>query len=171
MATWHYALGQQTYGPVSDDVLRSLATQGVLGPMSNVLPAGSASWTPLYVHEAALGLRRTGDNTYVLSSGAVPTAAPVMPGPGMPPPPPPGYTQMANPVRGLEYSGWWRRVLALVLDTIILLIPTLILLVIAVDDLFDDVNSDGGGVNFDTQLSRFDTAGAVVASVTSPLQS
>lgn len=162
MTMWHYAIGQQTYGPVSDDVMRSLATQGVLGPMANVLPAGSASWTPLYVHEAMLGLRRTPEDGYVLASGGAPLAAPVLP--GMPPPPPPGFVPMQTASTRLEYSGWWRRVGALILDQLILMVPSLIIVLILISDTLDEIDSEGG-FQFNAQLSAFDSGGGIAASL------
>jgi uncharacterized RDD family membrane protein YckC len=80
MGYWRYAIDQQAYGPVSDEVIRDLAVQGVLSPMAHVLPEGSASWTSLYVHEAQLGLVRSPAGTY-----SVRTGPPNLPGAGVAP--------------------------------------------------------------------------------------
>jgi uncharacterized RDD family membrane protein YckC len=144
MAMWYYALGDKSYGPVSDDVIRSLATQGVLGPMASVLPEGSASWTPLHVHEMALGVRRTPGGDYVLA-GALP--GPAAPGwSAIPPPPPPPIYQPGIPYgspyqAGPNYASWWQRVGAYLLDGLVLLVPAVILILVVARPEFDDSGS------------------------------
>src|SRR4051794_24668202 len=128
MAMWHYAIGSQTFGPVSDEVIRSLATQGVLGPTASILPQGSASWTPLYVHETSLGLSRTVAGGYVaaappsaVSAGARSTPPPPPPPPPPSvfyPPPPSSYREVGATTgpNGMDLAGWWSRVAAALID-------------------------------------------------------
>jgi uncharacterized RDD family membrane protein YckC len=147
MATWYYAIGSQSYGPVSDEVIRSLATQGVLGPMASILTAGSASWTALHVHEMSLGLRRTAAGGYVL---AAPPASSYHDSGTPPPPPPPGFRSVApsgyQPVTpstapgGAEYAGWWERVAAFVLDFLVLAVPFIIVVVLVIQPKFVTVD-------------------------------
>ena len=178
MAQWRYAIDGQAYGPVSDEVIRSLAASGTLGPMSNILPEGSSSWTPLYVHEAMLGLVRTPQNSYVIAGaeqspgwstpgGAVPPP-PNSPGYGgaLPPPgtsgpgghaqpgyPPAGYAVYGGPGAGVigsvgELAGWWMRVAASLLDFVIVNLPLAIVLHLAGMRMFDRTDSAGSGARF-----------------------
>jgi uncharacterized RDD family membrane protein YckC len=208
MGYWRYAIDQQAYGPVSDDVIRDLAVRGVLSPMAHVLPEGSASWTSLYVHEAQLGLVRSPAGTYTvrgglptLSGGVVaPGASPpiavspsVAPAPSAPigavappagpsptpssggaaagpwaggpipppsgnpiPPPPPfagtytppvGYTpyQYGAPSSAGQYATWWKRFLAIVLDSLVTFIPMRILFAVLGTSPGVEVIDLGGG--------------------------
>lgn len=45
---WHYARGQQTFGPLSWEELWRLAQQGGVQPSDFVLPAGSREWQPAW---------------------------------------------------------------------------------------------------------------------------
>lgn len=152
MTNWRYAIEGQAYGPVSDEVIRSLAYQGVLGPMSNVLPEGSASWTPLYVHETMLGLSRNAQGIYSApegrgfgSSGARPwtNSPPPPPPPGSPTTiaprpvpgaaPPPGYATYSGPyaqavASGIPFASWGRRAAAAIIDAVVVQLPLAILL-------------------------------------------
>jgi uncharacterized RDD family membrane protein YckC len=129
MTTWYYALNGQTYGPVSDQALRDLAHSGVLNHESSVIVEGSASWTPLYVHEATLGLRRGPDGRY--SAGPPPLGAPISGVPHLPPPPaaPPGYTAWTPNLgaTSVSFASWWGRVGAFLLDLLVLLVPSIVI--------------------------------------------
>jgi len=157
---WHYAIGSQTFGPVSDEVIRSLATQGVLGPMASILPQGSASWTPLHVHETSLGLRRTAAGGYVVamapsafSAGGTPPPPPPPPPPVYYPAPPSSYRQMgpATGPNGMQLAGWWSRVAAALIDGFILGIPTVILFLVIVQP---KVSTDESTISVDVNNGR-----------------
>jgi uncharacterized RDD family membrane protein YckC len=103
--------------------------------------AGTSQWSTLGANEAQLGLQRTATGGYA-SAGATPPPppppppgyAPPPPGYGAPPPgyaaPPPGYgtygySPVSGPVTafGRTASQWWKRAVALIIDTIVLTVP------------------------------------------------
>ncbi len=55
MASWYYAVGSQTQGPVSEDELRSMAQRGELSATSYVVMEGETVWQALA--DVAAGLR------------------------------------------------------------------------------------------------------------------
>ena len=126
MMQWYYTIGAQAYGPVSNEVIRDLANRGVLGPNSNVLPQGAASWTSLRVHEAAIGLvrNRGGDYTGTQLLTAAYSSSPP------PPPPPPGYQQYRGSISSARLGSWWARAAALGLDGVIVGVPLNILVTV-----------------------------------------
>jgi uncharacterized RDD family membrane protein YckC len=128
MAQWRYAIDGQAYGPVSDEVIRSLAYQGVLGPMSTILVEGSSSWTPLYVHEAMLGLARTAQGNYApLIPGTRASTWAAASGSSTEGTGPFGAPSHLG-VRGALYATWWSRVLAAVIDFAVFELPLVLML-------------------------------------------
>lgn len=156
MPSWFYVQNGQTQGPVDDNTLRALAQQGTLNANDYVMGVGESSWRTMGAIEAQLGLTRDSFGGYRASSLGPPTGmAPPM---GTAPPsssipPPPGYASTytyGTPFAGtIEYAGWWSRVAALIIDSLILAVPFVILVAIFVD--FDDLGAGavpdfGGGL-------------------------
>ena len=139
MAEWYYIESGQTRGPVDDEAIRVLASVGRLTSASQLMPAGTSTWSTLGAYESQLGLQRTATGGYGLAGAPPPPPppgyAPPPPGYGAPPPgyapPPPGYgaygsySPATGPVTsfGRTASQWWKRAVALIIDTIVLTIP------------------------------------------------
>ncbi|MGE0880145.1 MAG: RDD family protein [Acidimicrobiia bacterium] len=145
MASWYYVQNNQTMGPVDDTALRSLATQGVLNSSSNVMPVGGTTWATLRDFEGQLGLTRDAYGSYAGGFGASMAPPPGGFAPGSSIPPPPGYSSTFNygtPFNAgmVVYAEWWRRLVALILDGLVLAIPGLI-----ISGIFGRVVTVGGG--------------------------
>ncbi len=144
MSSWYYMDAGQTRGPVDDDAIRVLASAGRLNPGSSLMMAGSSEWSTVGAFEAVLGLQRTPSGSYAPASASMPPPPPppgyAAPPPGYaPPPPPPGYG--VPPYAGSPYgvalppmtvfgqmaSQWWKRAVALIIDTLVLAVPLNIL--------------------------------------------
>ena len=139
MAEWYYIESGQTRGPVDDEAIRVLASVGRLTSASQLMLAGTSQWSTLGGYEAQLGLQRTATGGYGPAGSPPPPPppgfAPPSPGYGAPPPgygaPPPGYGtysaygQPTGPVTafGRTASHWWKRAVALIIDTIVLTVP------------------------------------------------
>ncbi len=112
---WHYAVGGQQGGPVSWDALRQMAAARQIGPQDLVWQQGTPNWQPA---SAVQGL---------FDSDVAPAR------PGYPPPYPAshyapgapdprlGYYTPEMPVR---FAGFWIRVVAAIIDGLIVFIPT-----------------------------------------------
>ncbi len=85
MAEWYYIESGQTRGPVDDEAIRVLASVGRLTAASQLMPAGTSTWSTLGAYESQLGLQRTA------TGGYGPAGTP-------PPPPPPGYAPSTSRV-------------------------------------------------------------------------
>ena len=142
MSSWYYMESGQTRGPVDDDAIRVLASAGRLNPASSLMMAGSSEWSTVGAFEAILGLQRTPSGSYAPAGAPMPPPPPppgyAAPPPGYAPPPPgyaappPGYGGgspygVALPpmtVFGQMASPWWKRAVALIIDTLVLVHPT-----------------------------------------------
>ena len=147
MTSWYYMESGQTRGPVDDDAIRVLASAGRLSPASSLMMAGSSEWSTVGAFEAILGLQRTPSGSYAPAGAPMPPPPP--PGYAAPPPgyaaPPPGYAApppgygggspygVALPpmtVFGQMASPWWKRAVALIIDSLVLFVPQTIILTI-----------------------------------------
>jgi uncharacterized RDD family membrane protein YckC len=134
-----------------------LASVGRLTSASQLMQSGASQWSTLGAFEAQLGLQRSATGGYGPTGAPPPPPPPGFvpppPGYGAPPPgyaaPPPGYGMAAGyrpaagPVTafGRMASHWWKRAVALILDSLILVIPLNILT--AVLGGFETTNIDG----------------------------
>ena len=141
MAEWYYIESGQTRGPVDDEAIRVLASVGRLTSASQLMLAGTSQWSTLGGYEAQLGLQRTRDRRLRPHAASPPPPppppgfAPPPPGYGAPPPgygaPPPGYGMYSGygqptgsvTAFGRTASHWWKRAVALIIDTIVLTVP------------------------------------------------
>lgn len=98
---WFFEYGGQQQGPVRLDVLRQMVMSGQLRPDALVWRAGMAQWAPA---------------RQIAGLGPFPTA---IPHPAMQPVPLGYYT----PAEVVEYGGFWRRVLAYIIDALIVGVP------------------------------------------------
>jgi uncharacterized RDD family membrane protein YckC len=136
---WFFEYSGQQQGPVRLHVLRQMAASGQLRPDALVWRAGMAQWTPA---------GQVGEVGPFPAAGAMPGAgagAGAMPYGGAQPVPLGYYT----PAEVLEYGGFWRRVLAYILDALIVGVPLFLLfagLDVMVDvDPFDEWPSSSIG--------------------------
>lgn len=152
MTSWYYMEAGQTRGPVDDDAIRVLASAGRLSPASSLMMAGSSEWSTVGAFEAILGLQRTPSGSYAPAGAPPPPPppgyaapppgyAPPPPGYATPPPgyvpPPPGYGGPPPGYGGSVYgtaippmtvfgqmaSAWWKRAVALIIDSLVLAVP------------------------------------------------
>jgi uncharacterized RDD family membrane protein YckC len=140
MTSWYYMESGQTRGPVDDDAIRVLASAGRLSPASSLMMAGSSEWSTVGAFEAILGLQRTPSGSYAPAGAPMPPPPPP-PGYAAPPPgyaaPPPGYAAPPPGYGGSPYgvalppmtvfgqmaSAWWKRAVALIIDSLVLAVP------------------------------------------------
>ena len=65
MASWYYAVGSQTQGPISEDELQAMARRGELTPASYVVREGESVWQTLSEVESSLGLAASASGGYL----------------------------------------------------------------------------------------------------------
>lgn len=124
-ALWYYVTAErQRQGPVPAAVLRDLAAAGTLGPRSLVWREGMAQWQPLEEVAGRLGLAAT-----------TPPAPPAPPVPAIPAAPTVDASDVVD-------AGFWKRLAALMIDGVLLLVvlyaivvPLLVLLGVGVGGL------------------------------------
>ncbi len=128
-----------------------LASVGRLTPASQLMQAGSSQWSTLGAFEGQLGLQHSATSGYGPVGAPPPPPPPGQipppPGYGVPPPgyapPPPGYGTATGygsgrgpyTAFGRALSPWWKRAVALIIDSIVVGIPTSII-----------SNAFGGGI-------------------------
>ena len=115
---WHYTDAQGAeQGPVTADAVRAAYHAGHLGPRSQFWHEGLPAWIDLAAAAAELGL----------ATGAATTTPPPAPDPYAMPRATlenaPGVADSTDVV----YAGFWRRAVAVVIDSLVLLVPTLFL--------------------------------------------
>lgn len=134
MAAWHYTIGSERHGPVSDNRLLAMIARDELSPDVLVWRQGQAEWTPACdTADIKAAVRRA------------------MPGPGPAadaPPPLPAYP-LARP---------WPRFLARIFDMLVLYIPaalvaTLAALVLPKDIVDIEMFAAPGALDFQSSLS------------------
>jgi len=109
---WYVVEQGTTVGPLEASQVQQMVQLGRLGPNSPCMPEGAPGWGTIAQHGPMLGL----------------APAPMMGG-MVPPPPPSGFaygavTPMGGAlVGGLRWASWGSRLLALIIDTIVLQIP------------------------------------------------
>ena len=139
MAEWYYIESGQTRGPVDDEAIRVRASVGRLTSASQLMLAGTSQWSTLGAYEAQIGLQHTATGGYgprghrllrhrPASRRRLPATELRLAGYGAPPP---GYRHVqrdgatSGPVTafGRTASHWWKRAVAVIIDTIVLTIP------------------------------------------------
>lgn len=131
MGQWFYAQGVERCGPISEDALRDMLRRGVLEPQAYVFGPGFRDWIPAMDIPGFVPPH----NQESMADPDLPGAAEEF---GVPVEPvTPAYPQYVPPVQygpppapayGAQwYAGFWKRVAALLLDWLILLIPMLAL--------------------------------------------
>ena len=65
MASWYYAVGSQTQGPIGEDELQAMARRGELTPASYVVREGESVWQTLSEVESSLGLAASASGGYL----------------------------------------------------------------------------------------------------------
>jgi uncharacterized RDD family membrane protein YckC len=142
---WYYSLANQQLGPVDERSLHQLIASGEITPATLVWCEGSPQWTPASKIESLAAVfaslmappaiaPRSGDvapvglvNDPFVPSAAV-SPAPVNPNamgsPAIAPPTQQGdlrYGRMEAGTKQYSYAGFWRRLLAWIIDAIVLL--------------------------------------------------
>lgn len=107
---WYYRQGERTIGPIGEAQLRELADQGELRPGTYVWREGMADWVPA---------------GHVPGLLAVGTPPPPPGGSSLAPPTEPGpHGGMAGSAPFVGYGGFWRRLVAFLIDGILLGVVT-----------------------------------------------
>lgn len=118
---WFYAQGQQQAGPVEDAEFERLIQAGVIQPETLVWREGMASWqalsavrVPAAAYQPPAYQQPQPYQAPAPPSGYAPPAAQ----PGYVPPP--NYAYAGQNAQGYHYAGFWIRVLARIIDSLIL---------------------------------------------------
>lgn len=107
---WYYRQDDRTIGPIREEQLRELADGGELRPDTYVWREGMADWVPA---------------GHVPGLLAVGTPPPPPGGSSLAPPTEPGpHGGMAGSVPFVGYGGFWRRLVAFLIDSILLGVVT-----------------------------------------------
>jgi uncharacterized RDD family membrane protein YckC len=116
---WFYTQNNQSQGPVSADVLRSMIASGTLSAQDLVWRNGMPNWSPAGI-VPELGIAAAPQT----SSPYAPPGASFYPQPGRGGYAPPGAMPVnyysPNPYTMVAYAGFWLRFVALIIDSVIL---------------------------------------------------
>lgn len=110
---WHYSHQDEQHGPVTDEEIKGLIAAGNITPDNLVWCEGMAGWEPV---SNVPELMPSGDTSEV-AAHAAPAAVGSMS----------AYVEDSTLSQAVVYSGFWRRVAASLIDSVILSVPGFIL--------------------------------------------